>query len=89
MQNAECTMRNAECTDATPRMTKKEAIVAIQIAVRCIAKRFFDRERSFKRRHMAEDARDEGRTTKDEGETAAPQDIPPKAVPENQEGDAE
>ena len=38
------------------KTTTLEEVVAIQIAVRFIAKRIFDRERNFKRRHLAEAA---------------------------------
>ena len=41
---------------AQKKTTTLEEVVAIQIAVRCISKRIFDRERNFKRRHLAEAA---------------------------------
>ena len=39
---------------AMKRDTTLEEVVAIQVAVRSVAKRMFDRERNFKRRHERE-----------------------------------
>lgn len=56
---------------AYKRTTTREEVIAIQTACRSTLKRFFDRERNWKRRHDAEIA----------AETAA-QDAPPKVYPE-------
>lgn len=60
---------------ARKRDTTLEEVVAIQIAVRNVAKRMFDRERCLRRKYGAKEetgiANDEGRTTNDEGEEAA------------------
>ncbi len=60
---------------ARKRDTTLEEVVAIQIAVRNVAKRMFDRERYLRRKYGAKEeagiANDEGRTTNDEGEAAS------------------
>ena len=56
---------------AYKRTTTRDEVLAIQVACRSTLKRFFDRERNWKRKHEAEIA----------AETAA-QDAPPKVCPE-------
>lgn len=56
---------------AYKRTTTRDEVIAIQVACRSILKRFFDRERNWKRRHEAEIA----------AETAA-QEAPPKVCPD-------
>ena len=56
---------------AYKRTTTRDEVLAISVACRSTLKRFFDRERNWKRRHDAEIAAE-----------TAPQEAPPKVSPD-------
>ena len=51
---------------ANKRTTTRDEVVAIQVACRSTLKRFFDRERNWKRRHEAETAAETAAQTVEE-----------------------
>ena len=51
---------------ANKRTTTRDEVVAIQVACRSTPKRFFDRERNWKRRHEAETAAETAAQTVEE-----------------------
>ena len=74
---------------AQKKTTTLEEVIAIQVAVRSTAKRLFDRERNWKRRHEAQAAYFTPPEALDFVTANPPMDIPPKAWPVEEEQQAD